>query len=202
VTVAPRCRASCTADRTDIVVGPFAEGETLRVESLPFRRGAFKSHRKPQRFATVRVGAAAPSVARIPSQLREIAPLVTGPVTPTRDVRLGFGLGLEHGVEFNINREQHHRADPVRVGELQVWDVRNISPIHHPFHLHGFFFQVLEVNGKPTERLSWEDTVNVPSFGSVRIAWFPDDRPGGWMYHCHILEHHAAGMMGHFEVVR
>jgi FtsP/CotA-like multicopper oxidase with cupredoxin domain len=20
------------------------------------------------------------------------------------------------------------------------------------------------------------------------------------MYHCHILEHHAAGMMGHFEV--
>ena len=29
-----------------------------------------------------------------------------------------------------------------------------------------------------------------------------DDRPGPWMYHCHILEHHAAGMMGHFEVVR
>jgi hypothetical protein len=21
------------------------------------------------------------------------------------------------------------------------------------------------------------------------------------MYHCHILEHHAAGMMGHFEVI-
>jgi hypothetical protein len=21
------------------------------------------------------------------------------------------------------------------------------------------------------------------------------------MYHCHILEHHEAGMMGHFEVV-
>jgi FtsP/CotA-like multicopper oxidase with cupredoxin domain len=23
-----------------------------------------------------------------------------------------------------------------------------------------------------------------------------------WMYHCHILEHHAAGMMAHFEVKR
>jgi len=23
-----------------------------------------------------------------------------------------------------------------------------------------------------------------------------------WMYHCHILEHHAAGMMAHFEVRR
>jgi FtsP/CotA-like multicopper oxidase with cupredoxin domain len=37
---------------------------------------------------------------------------------------------------------------------------------------------------------------------TVRIAWYPDDRPGMWMYHCHILEHHAAGMMAHFEVKR
>jgi FtsP/CotA-like multicopper oxidase with cupredoxin domain len=49
---------------------------------------------------------------------------------------------------------------------------------------------------------SWEDTVNVPAGGRVRIAWVADDRPGEWMYHCHILEHHAAGMMGHFDVVR
>lgn len=192
----------CTADRTEIAVGPFAEGETIRIEALPFNRGAFKSARKPERLATLRVGATAPSVARVPERLRDIEPLVTGPVTPTRQVRLGFGLGMRHGVEFNINREQHHHADPVRVGALQVWDVVNRSPIHHPFHLHGFFFQVLEVNGKAVDRLSWEDTVNVPSFGSVRIAWLPDDRPGGWMYHCHILEHHAAGMMAHFDVIR
>ena len=49
--------------------------------------------------------------------------------------------------------------------------------------------------------IAWEDTVNVPALGSVRIAWMPDDRPGGWMY-CHILEHHAAGMMAHFAVIR
>jgi hypothetical protein len=30
----------------------------------------------------------------------------------------------------------------------------------------------------------------------------PDDRPGFWMYHCHILEHHAGGMMANFAVVR
>jgi FtsP/CotA-like multicopper oxidase with cupredoxin domain len=190
------------ADRAELAVGPFAEGETLRVETLPFKRGSFKAHKKPELFATVQVGAAAPSRARLPDRLREIEPLVTGPVTPNRDVRLGFSLGLEHGVEFNINREQHHEAEPVRVGELQIWDVLNRSPVHHPFHLHGFFFQVLEVNGKPPDFLSWEDTVNVPAFGSVRIAWMPDDRPGGWMYHCHILEHHAAGMMAHFDVVR
>lgn len=190
------------ADRVEIAVGPFTEGETVRVESLPFNRGSFRAHRKPELFATLRVGAAAPTRTQLPGRLREIKPLATGPVIPNREVRLGFSLGLTHGVEFNINREQHHHAEPVRVGELQVWDVLNRSPVHHPFHLHGFFFQVLEVNGKPPAFLSWEDTVNVPAFGRVRIAWLPDDRPGGWMYHCHILEHHAAGMMAHFEVVR
>jgi FtsP/CotA-like multicopper oxidase with cupredoxin domain len=127
---------------------------------------------------------------------------VTGDVTPTREVHLGWKLSLKHGVDFVINKEAHHRAEPCRVGELQVWDVVNKSPVDHPFHLHGFFFQVLEINGKPPAFLSWEDTVNIPAMGRVRIAWLPDDRPGEWMYHCHILEHHAAGMMAHFDVVR
>ena len=56
-------------------------------------------------------------------------------------------------------------------------------------------------NGEPPPFLSWEDTVDVPARGRVRIAWIADDRPGSWMFHCHILEHHAAGMMAHFDVV-
>jgi FtsP/CotA-like multicopper oxidase with cupredoxin domain len=146
------------ADRVEIAVGPFAEGETL--------------------------------------------PIVTAPVTPTREIHLGWKLSRRHGVAFTINQEPHHRAEPCRVGELQVWDIVNDSPVDHPFHLHGFFFQVLEVNGKPPEFRSWEDTVNIPKRGRVRIVWLPDEREGEWMYHCHILEHHAAGMMAHFDVVR
>jgi FtsP/CotA-like multicopper oxidase with cupredoxin domain len=190
------------ADRVDLAVGPFAEGETLRIETLPFKRGTFRARRKPELFATLRVGPAAPSRAVIPDELRRIEPLVTGPATPNREVRLGWKLSAEHGMAFTINKELHHRAESCQVGELQVWDIVNKSPVHHPFHLHGFFFQVLDVNGKAPEFLSWEDTVNVPALGSVRIAWMPDDRPGEWMYHCHILEHHAAGMMAHFDVVR
>ncbi len=72
----------------------------------------------------------------------------------------------------------------------------------HPFHLHGFFFQVLAINGQPPAWRSWEDVVNLPPKSTTRIAFIADDRPGRWMYHCHILEHHAAGMMGHFDVVR
>ena len=57
-----------------------------------------------------------------------------GPTRPPEPARTDQHEGV-------INREQHHRADPVRVGELQIWDV--VNPPDHPFHLHGFFFQVL-----------------------------------------------------------
>jgi FtsP/CotA-like multicopper oxidase with cupredoxin domain len=189
------------ADRVDVAIGPFEEGETLEIESLRYNRGAFAIPRR-ERFATVRVGPTTASHAVIPNELRRIEPLVTGPIAATREVQLGFKLSRKHGVDFTINKELHHRAEPCAVGELQVWDIVNTSPVDHPFHLHGFFFQVLEVNGKPPDFLSWEDTLNVPARGRVRIAWLPDDRPGEWMYHCHILEHHAGGMMAHFDVVR
>jgi len=188
------------ADRVDLAVGPFAEGEKLGLDSLRYERGMVKDN--GGRYATVRVGSPAPSHARIPTTLRTIEPLVTGDVTPNRTVQLQARMSLRHGVDWMVEGEAHHHADPVHVGELQVWDVVNETKMDHPFHLHGFFFQVLEVNGTPPEFLSWEDTVNIPAQGRVRIAWLPDDRPGSWMYHCHILEHHAAGMMAHFDVIR
>ena len=183
-------------DRAELAVGPFGEGETFSIESLPYNRGA-GGKRKAERFATLHVGAPASSRANIPAILRPVEPLVVGPVEPNRIVRLGGRLSLRHGVEGLVNDEPHHQDEPVRVGELQLWDVVNETPADHPFHLHGFFFQVLKEN----ETISWEDTANVPAKGQIRIAWLPDDRPGSWMYHCHILEHHAAGMMAHFDVV-
>jgi FtsP/CotA-like multicopper oxidase with cupredoxin domain len=187
-------------DRVDLAVGPFEEGETLAIESLPYNRGAGRA--RTERFATLHVGAPAPSLAAIPADLRHIEPLASRDATPTRTIRLGTRLSLRHGVDWLVDDEAHHQDDPVPVGELQVWEVINETRMDHPFHLHGFSFQVLQENGTPTPALSWEDTVNVPAKGRVRIAWLPDDRPGKWMYHCHILEHHAAGMMGNFEVVR
>jgi FtsP/CotA-like multicopper oxidase with cupredoxin domain len=187
-------------DRVDLAVGPFSEGEVLVVESRPYDRGT--GTKRPERFATLRVGPGSPSKTVIPERLRIITPLVAGPSEPTREVRFSSQRNLSHGVDFLINDEQHHRAEPVTVGELQVWDVLNDTQMDHPFHLHGFFFQVLERDGAPPAFRSWEDTVNVPAKGRVRIAWVPDDRPGEWMYHCHILEHHEAGMMAHFAVVR
>jgi FtsP/CotA-like multicopper oxidase with cupredoxin domain len=189
------------ADRVELAVGPFeAEGAVLKIEDLPYYRMAGK--KGVERFGTIRVTAEKPSTARVPARLRDIAPLVTGDASVTRTVTLGFKLSLRRGLDFVVNGERHHHDEPVKVGELQVWDVVNATRMDHPFHLHGFFFQVLEINGKKPAWRSLEDVINVPPQATVRIAWYPDDRPGSWMYHCHILEHHASGMMAHFDVVR
>lgn len=63
--------------------------------------------------------------------------------------------------------------------------------------MHGFFFQPLGEDGAVPASPSWKDTINVPVDGQVRFAVrYDDDRPGMWMFHCHILDHAEAGMMG------
>jgi FtsP/CotA-like multicopper oxidase with cupredoxin domain len=176
-------------ERVDLAVGPFSEGDELAIEALPYDRGT--GELPQERFATLRIGPSGPSRAEIPPVLRQIEPLVAGGAQPNRTVNM---KALMHG-------GHHQRDEPVRVGELQVWDLVNETGQDHPFHLHGFFFQVVEQSGTRPPVLAWKDTVNVPRKEQVRIAWLPDDRPGEWMYHCHILEHHAMGMMAHFEVV-
>jgi FtsP/CotA-like multicopper oxidase with cupredoxin domain len=187
-------------DRVDIAVGPFAEGEPISIDSLVYDRHVGK--KKRERFATLRVAAAEKSSASIPERLRTIAVLAPNDAAANRVVKLSERLSIRRGTDFMINDEMHHTDKPVTVGELQIWDIENASHMDHPFHLHGFFFQVIDVNGTAPAFRSWADTVNVPPRGRVRIAWMPDDRPGFWMYHCHILEHHAGGMMANFAVVR
>ena len=176
-------------ERFDLAVGPFGEGEVIAVEALAYDRG--KGETQTERFATLKVGSPAPSRANIPAVLRQIDSLAGFDAVPTRTVSMKALMHDGH----------HQRGEPVRVGELQVWDLVNETGQDHPFHLHGFFFQVLDRNGAPPPLVSWEDTVNIPSKERVKIAWVADDRPGEWMYHCHILEHHAMGMMAHFAVV-
>jgi FtsP/CotA-like multicopper oxidase with cupredoxin domain len=187
-------------ERIDIAAGPFKEGETLPIESLPYNRSTFLTAKR-QKFATVQVGEEMPSVAFIPETLRRIEPLATRDAEIMRKVKLSVGPSLKDGMDFLVNDHVHVNDKPVKVGELQIWEVSNTSLMDHPFHLHGFFFQVIEENGKAPEYMAWKDTVNLTPRSKIKIAWMPDNRPGTWMYHCHILEHHAAGMMANFEVI-
>jgi FtsP/CotA-like multicopper oxidase with cupredoxin domain len=119
----------------------------------------------------------------------------------TRKVKLSVAPSLKKGLNFLVNNDVHVNDRPVKVGELQIWEINNSSLMDHPFHLHGFFFQVIEENGKAPSYKAWKDTYNLTPRTKIKIAWIPDSRPGMWMYHCHIIEHHAAGMMANFEVI-
>jgi FtsP/CotA-like multicopper oxidase with cupredoxin domain len=104
---------------------------------------------------------------------------------------------------FTINDAVHPNIPliSVRNGDIRVLDVTNESEMDHPFHLHGFFFQILAKNGAalPAEALANKDTLIIPAKASYKlVARF--DEPGSWMYHCHILEHGEHGMMGELRV--
>jgi FtsP/CotA-like multicopper oxidase with cupredoxin domain len=75
----------------------------------------------------------------------------------------------------------------------------NATAWPHPIHLHGHSFRVIARNGKPTRHQEWQDTVLMAPREKVEIALVADN-PGDWMFHCHILEHQAAGMMGVIRV--
>jgi FtsP/CotA-like multicopper oxidase with cupredoxin domain len=99
---------------------------------------------------------------------------------------------------LGINGVPADRALPLMatVGDVQMWTVHNTVAFAHPFHLHGFFFQIIDMNGVPPTVREWRDTVDVPIDATVHLAISFDERPGMWMFHCHILDHADAGMMG------
>jgi FtsP/CotA-like multicopper oxidase with cupredoxin domain len=107
------------------------------------------------------------------------------------------------GAVLGINGLTAAEAPPLmtRVGATEIWVLTNSTPYDHPFHLHGYFFQVLDVDGVPPAALEWKDTIVVGPKRRVRMAVRFEDRPGMWMFHCHILDHADLGMMGMLHVV-
>jgi len=93
----------------------------------------------------------------------------------------------------------------IKLNDIEIWEVNNTSDLPHPFHIHDIQFLILTRNGSPppeNER-GWKDVVLVSQEETVRfIAHFSEfaDPDIPFMYHCHILEHEDAGMMGQFLV--
>jgi FtsP/CotA-like multicopper oxidase with cupredoxin domain len=98
--------------------------------------------------------------------------------------------------------ETGHVLDPMlrlQCGHSYVLALNNETAWHHPIHLHGHCFRVISRNGTPTRYREWRDTVLMSPREKVEIA-FVADNPGDWMFHCHVLEHQAGGMMGVIRV--
>ena len=117
----------------------------------------------------------------------------------------GMGPG---GMQFLINGKTFdmNRVDEIVTrGTTEIWTISNTSMMAHPFHAHAIQWQVLDRNNLPPTGtdLGWKDTVLVQPGETVRFIgrFDPIVNVGKYMYHCHILEHEAAGMMGIFEIL-
>ncbi|OQS20242.1 multicopper oxidase family protein [Chromobacterium violaceum] len=155
-------------------------------------------------FSTVTASALTPLPARLAVIKDPGEPVAHKRVVFSEDMSMRDG---QHEMRFLVNGRQYdmRRMDLTsRVGDVEVWDIVNQADMDHPFHLHGTQFQVLSrekdsvVTAEPYK--AWHDTVNLKSGETVRIKTV-QHWPGIRMFHCHILEHEAAGMMGQLLVV-
>ena len=109
-----------------------------------------------------------------------------------------------------------------KAGETLQLSVTNRTGAHHPFHLHGFSIQPIELVdtlttvGTPQPPYvfpyrEFVDNINIPSGYTLRFRIRLDDRPlldgvtpggatGRWVFHCHIFFHATFGMISEFVV--
>jgi len=102
-----------------------------------------------------------------------------------------------------INGQVHdpRRIDvETRLGTSEIWEIVSVG-MPQPFHVHGAMFRVLSLDGKPPPQhlAGWKDVVLVEGKAELLVEFTkPATREYPFMYHCHILEHEDAGMMGQY----
>jgi FtsP/CotA-like multicopper oxidase with cupredoxin domain len=110
---------------------------------------------------------------------------------------MGGGVG-DHEMSYSFDGmpfDSHVVNQQVKLGAVEDWVIENTTTMHHPFHIHAWDFQVID-RGDGRSESGWKDTINVPAHASVRIRIDFADFGGTTVYHCHILDHEDAGMMG------
>ncbi len=155
---------------------------------------------------TINVNSAtANPITTLPTSLASINRLQESQANKTRSFELEesfSGAFTINGQSMDINRIDQ----TIKLNDIEIWEVTNDSDFPHPFHIHDIQFLILTRNGSPPpeNESGWKDTVLVMPRETVKIiTQFSDfaDPDLPYMFHCHILEHEDAGMMGQFVVV-
>jgi blue copper oxidase len=109
--------------------------------------------------------------------------------------------GMLPGLCINGKTHDLARIDvETKLGTLEVWEIVSIG-MAHPFHVHGASFRILSLDGAPppAHLAGWKDVVLVEDKAELLVAFnHPATKEHPFMYHCHILEHADAGMMGQY----
>jgi spore coat protein A, manganese oxidase len=92
------------------------------------------------------------------------------------------------------------------LGAVEIWEIYNFTEDAHPIHIHEVQFQVVEretFDGEARAPEVWEtgfkDTV-IAYPGEITRVKALFDRPGLFLWHCHILEHEDNEMMRPYHI--
>ena len=131
-------------------------------------------------------------------ELRSARVTTLAPGHPVRIVRLTLDGDMERYV-WELNGKPLFAGDDIRIreGETVRFIMINRTMMHHPMHLHGHFFRVINGQGA---RSPLKHTVDVPPMQTTVIE-FAAQEVGDWFFHCHLLYHLESGMarMVHYE---
>ena len=113
---------------------------------------------------------------------------------PVKEILLNLTGNMNRYI-WSMNGVPLSEADKIKINNKEVTRItfNNLTMMHHPMHLHGHFFRVLNENG---EYSPLKHTVNVPPMQKVTIEFYGNngDEYGDWFFHCHILYHMMGGM--------
>jgi len=158
--------------------------------------------------------AAAPMVRHLPTRL--IEPAASNPDSAVRRRQfvlnsgicgtrpaVGGQMAMPAVALVGINGKTHDmsRIDvETQLWTTEVWEIVSIG-MPHPFHIHGASFRILSIEGGPVPAhlKGWKDVALVEGKAELLVAFNqPAMRDHPFMYHCHILEHEDAGLMGQY----
>jgi FtsP/CotA-like multicopper oxidase with cupredoxin domain len=130
--------------------------------------------------------------------LRSLSSTALSEEYTVREIRLELTGDMERYV-WSLNGKTLNEADVIRIrrGENVRFIMVNKTMMHHPMHLHGHFFRVVNKHG---DYSPLKHTVDVPPLG-MRIIEFYAHEEKDWFFHCHVLYHLKAGMarIVHYE---
>jgi FtsP/CotA-like multicopper oxidase with cupredoxin domain len=190
-------------ERYEVLVEfPDATGRELSLATLPYARGQSQPDNDPLPVLSVVVAGTAAKTAALPTTWGTPVELAPSAGSRERAIVLGDKQGSGNELPtFSINGMSFPDVPQIHVhkGDVEIWSIKNQTNMDHPFHVHGAFFRVLDINDVAPQHDGWKDTVNIPQQKTLRLV-IRHGEPGMWMYHCHILEHAEHGMMGELMI--
>ncbi|MEU3725675.1 multicopper oxidase domain-containing protein [Streptomyces sp. NPDC031705] len=196
VSISPGERADVVIDFSRYPVGTVIE---LRNKEV----APFESADVVGRVLQFRVTRTAQDRSVVPDRLRTLPVLGQATVNREFDMRMDEAPG--GSAYINGKTYEMDRIDTeIAYGATEIWTVTNSNKVApHNFHMHLVQFRVLERNGKPVTsgpETGLKDTVPLKPGETVKLQATFDGYRGTYVYHCHLFDHGAMGMMANMRI--